>query len=116
MELTEVKVEDIDVDEVEEDSCQPLALVTPNNRKHFPSTSPNQTTKLKDVLQTANTSSPGDEATVSTTTPTEADRGRAGAATPPDSTHHVVSSSQAVGKDKGRLFSNENFCNCPPLS
>jgi hypothetical protein len=101
MEVTVIKAEE------EEDSCQPLALVTPNNRKHFPSSS-----ALVGVTELLPSPSPlADEATVSTTTPSEATAaagggGGGGAGTPPDSTHqqhthaHLVSSSQATGSFK----------------
>jgi hypothetical protein len=98
MEVTVIKAEE------EEDSCQPLALVTPNNRKHFPPTS-----ALVGVTELLPSSPLADEATVSTTTPSEATAagGGGGAGTPPDSTHHqqhththLVSSSQATGSFK----------------
>ncbi len=105
MEVTVIKAE---AEEEEEDSCQPLALVTPNNRKHFPPTS-----ALIGVTELLPSSSPlADEATVSTTTPSEAATvacGGGGAGTPPDSTHqhhthtHLVSSSQAAGTFKTTL-------------
>ncbi len=96
MEVTVIKAEE------EEDSCQPLALVTPNNRKHFPPSS--ALIGVTELLP----SSLADEATVSTTTPSEATTaagggGGGGAGSPPDSTQqqhthtHLVSSSQATG-------------------
>jgi hypothetical protein len=102
MEVTVIKAEE------EEDSCQPLALVTPNNRKHFPPSS--ALIGVTELLP----SSLADEATVSTTTPSEATTaagggGGGGAGTPPDSTHqhhthtHLVSSSQATGSFKTTL-------------
>jgi hypothetical protein len=104
MEVTVIKEED-----EEEDSCQPLALVTPNNRKHFPPSS-----ALIGVTELMPSPSPlADEATVSTTTPSEATAGGGGgggAGTPPDSTHqqhthtHLVSSSQAPGSFKTILY------------
>ena len=93
-------------EEEEESCCQPLALVTPNNRKHFPAAT--VLAEATENLPLPLSPAAGDEATVSTTTPCTVavgDGGRA-AATPPDSTQqpanyhtHLVTSSQATGPD-----------------